>query len=181
MSNLLDTLKDQAAFGFTGKINVLLASTGQFQGVIYQQEGFIVGAQFAQLKDKKALFKMIFEDVESSTHFKFIVEPEVLKPEVVSFNKSFDEIKLEAETIYQRYLSAKKLKPAPHLKLMIDPEVIVNQTEITPEEYDILSVLAEWCRVSDVYKYSKLMEFDVTNALVSLRRKKAIKVFQNEA
>ena len=76
-------------------------------------------------------------------------------------------------------MSAKKLKPAMNLRLVIDPEVIVSHDEITPEEFDILSVLSEWCVVSDVYKYSKLMEFEVTNALVSLRKKRAIKVFQN--
>ena len=179
MTNLMEVLKEQAAFGFTGKVNLLLASSGQFQGVVYQHEGLIIGATYGQLKGKKALYKMVFDDVETSSHFKFIVEPELIGAELFSMKISFDEVKSEAQSIYQKYLKAKKLKPALSLKLLIDPEIIVNSTEITSDEFDILSVLAEWCTVADVYKYSKLMEFEVTNALVGLRKKRAIKVFQN--
>jgi hypothetical protein len=179
MTNLMEVLKDQSAFGFTGKVNLLLASNGQFQGVVYQHEGAMIGALYGQLKGKKALYKMIFEDVETSENFKFIVEPELIAPELFTMNMSFDAVKLEAQAIYQKYVQAKKLKPSLSLRLVVDPEIIVNLEEITSDEFDILSVLAEWCTVADIYKYSKLMEFEVTNALVSLRKKRAIKVFQN--
>lgn len=179
MTSLVEVLKEQAAFGFTGKINLLLNSNGQFQGVVYQHEGLIVGASFGQLKGKKALYKMIFEDVETTDHFKFIVEPELISNDHISMRMSFDEARVEAQIIYQKYLQSKKLKPATDLRLVVDPEIIVNLEDISPAEFDILAVLAEWCTVADVYKYSKLMEYEVTNALVSLRKKRAIKVFQN--
>lgn len=175
----MEILKDQAAFGFTGKINLLLESNGQFQGVVYQQEGMIVGAHYGQLKGKKALYKMIFEDVEATHHFKFVVEPELIAAELFSMDMSFEMAKLEAQSIYQKYTQAKKLKPSPSLRLVVDPEIIVNLEEITSDEFDVLTVLAESCIVADIYKYSKLMEFEVTNALVGLRKKRAIKVFQN--
>lgn len=179
MTNLIEVLKEQASFGFTGKVNVLSKENGQFLGVIYQQEGLIVGAQLKELKGKKALLKMIFDDVESNEFFKFIVEPEVLSPENITMKVSFEEVRKEAQGHFQEYLSAKKLRPAPHLKLVIDPEIIVSAENITPQEFDVLSVITEWCNVSDIYKYSKLMDFEVTHALVSLRKKRAIKVFQN--
>ncbi|MFA6237159.1 MAG: hypothetical protein WC635_07520 [Bacteriovorax sp.] len=179
MTNLMEILKDQSSFGFTGKINLLLSSNGQFQGVVYQHEGIIVGANIGSLKGKKALYKMIFEDVESASLFKFIVEPELVSSEHLSLRMTFDEVKAEAQSIYQKYVTAKKLKPASHLRLLVDPEIIVTAEEISPDEFDILSVLAEYCTVEDVYKYSKLMDYEVTNALVSLRKKRAIKVFQN--
>ncbi len=175
----MEVLKEQASFGFTGKVNLLLTSNGQFQGVVYQHEGAIVGASFEQLIGRKALYKMIFEDVESDSHFKFIVEPELVAASYFTMRLSFDEVKAEAQKIYQKYVQAKKLKPAMGLRLVVDPEILVSSEDITPEEFDILSVLAEWCMVSDVYKYSKLMEFEITNALVGLRKKRAIKVFQN--
>ena len=174
----MEILKDQAAFGFTGKVNLLTPSNGQFQGVIYQHEGAIIGASFGQLKGRKALFKMIFEDVDSSASFKFIVEPELIANEFFTMKLSFDEIKLEAQEIYQKYLLAKKLKPSLGLTLVINSEIIINQDEITPDEFDILLILAEWSTVGDIYKYCKLLEFEITNALVSLRKKRAIKVFQ---
>lgn len=179
MTNLIEVLKEQASFGFTGKVNVLFKENGQFLGVIYQQEGMIVGAQLKELKGKKALLKMIFDDVESNENFKFIVEPELLSPENITLKISFEEVRKEAQGHFQEYLSAKKLRPAPHLKLVIDPEIIVSVETITPQEFDVLSVITEYCNVSDIYKYSKLMDFEVTHALVSLRKKRAIKVFQN--
>lgn len=179
MANLIEVLKEQASFGFTGKVNVLTREHGQFMGVIYQQEGAIVGAQFKELKGKKALFNLIFSDVDSRDDFKFIVEPEVLNPENITLKISFEQFKSEAQQLYQQYLTAKKLKPAPNLKLVIDPEVIVSPEQITPEEFDVLTVITEYCKVSDIYKQSKLLDFEVTNALVSLRKKRAIKVFQN--
>ncbi|MBC7711996.1 MAG: hypothetical protein H7177_01560 [Rhizobacter sp.] len=179
MTNLIEVLKEQASFGFTGKINILSQDNGQFLGVIYQQEGLIVGAQVKELKGKKAVLKMIFDDVESNQNFKFIVEPEVIAPEFMSVRITFEEIKVEAQTHFQQYLSAKKLRPANHLKLVIDPEIIVSKDDITSQEFDVLTVISEWCNVSDIYKYSKLMDFEVTHALVSLRKKRAIKVFQN--
>ncbi len=179
MTNLIEVLKEQASFGFTGKVNILSKENGQFLGVIYQQEGMIVGAQVKELKGKKALLKMIFDDVESNEFFKFVVEPEVISPEFMSVKISFEEIKDEAQTHFQEYISAKKFRPSPNLKLVIDPEVIVSKEDITSQEFDVLCVISEWCKVSDIYKYSKLMDFEVTHALVSLRKKRAIKVFQN--
>jgi hypothetical protein len=179
MTNLIEVLKEQASFGFTGKINVLSKDNGQFLGVIYQQEGVLVGAQVKELKGKKALLKMIFDDVESNENFKFIVEPEVISSEMMSVRVSFEEIKEEAQAHFQQYITAKKLRPAGHLKLVIDPEVIASKDDITAQEFDVLTVVCEWCKVSDIYKYSKLMDFEVTHALISLRKKRAIKVFQN--
>ena len=179
MTNLIDVLKEQASFGFTGKVNVLSKENGQFLGVIYQQEGMIVGAHVMELKGKKALLKMIFDDIESNERFKFIVEPELLSPENITLKISFEDIRKEAQGYFQDYLSAKKLRPAPHLKLVIDPEIIVSSFDITPQEFDVLSVITEWCNVNDIYRYCKLMDFEITHALVSLRKKRAIKVFQN--
>jgi hypothetical protein len=178
MTNLMEILKDQAVFGFTGKVNLLQSINGQFQGVVYQHEGLIVGASYGQLKGKKALYKMIFEDVESAELFKFIVEPELIASEFFSMKLSFDEVKVEAQGIYQNYILAKKLKPSSDLMLVVNPEIIISADNISSDEFDILLILTEWSSVSDIYKYSKLMEFEVTNALVSLRKKRAIKVFQ---
>jgi hypothetical protein len=179
MTNLIEVLQEQASFGFTGKINILSKDNGQFLGVIYLKDGLIVGSQLKDLKGKKALLKMIFDDVEANENFRFIVEPEIIAPEMMSVKITFEEIKQEAQTHFQQYVSAKKLRPPSHLKLVIDPEIIVSKDDITSQEFDVLSVISEWCNVVDIYKYSKLMDFEVTHALVSLRKKRAIKVFQN--
>lgn len=176
---LLEVLNEQSAFGFTGKINVLVKSNGQLFGTVYQNDGTIVDAEAQNLKGLRALYRMIFSDVESNDFLKFIVEPEILKSENFQLNLSLDELKREASAKFQEYIASKKLRPPESLKLVIDPEIIVSSNQVSPEEYDVLSVLTEWSKVSDVYKYSNLLEYEITNALVSLRRKKAIRVFQN--
>lgn len=176
---LLEILNEQSAFGFTGRINVLVKSNGQLFGVVYQNEGTVVDAQSQSLIGLRALYRMIFTDVESQDFLKYIVEPEILKSENFQLNISLDTLKQEASKKFQEYIAAKKLKPPANLRLVIDPEIIVNTNQVSAEEYDILSLLTEWSKVSDVYKYSNLLEYEITNALVSLRRKKAIRVFQN--
>lgn len=178
MNSLIEVLREQSSFGFTGKVNLLSSTAGQFLGVIFLQDGFIVGAEIDSSRDKKALLKMIFADVESNT-YKFIVEPELLSEANITMKVSVDEIKEEAQKHFQEYYETKKFKPAPDLKLVVDPEIIVSIHDLTPEEFDVISVITEWHTVRDIYKYSKLMEFEVTKALVSLRKKKALKVFQN--
>ncbi len=179
MINLIEVLKEQASFGFTGKINILLKENSQFLGVIYQEAGLIVGASAKDLKGRKALLKLIFDDVESHDIYKFIVEPELIASEFSYMKVSIDEIKKEAQVHFQEYINAKKLRPDPHLKLVINPEIIESEVELTPREFDVLGVITEWCKVSDIYKYSQLMDFEITNTLISLRKKRAIKVFQN--
>ena len=179
MTNLIEVLKEQASFGFTGKVNLLSKDTDQFLGVIYLQEGIMVGAAMNELRGKKALLRMVFDDVDGNQNFKFIVEPEILDESVLTMRLKFEEIRKLAQEHYGQYQESKKLRPAPHLNLVIDPTVVVSKDELSPEEFDVLSTLTEWSKVSDIYKYSKLMDYELTMALVSLRKKKAIKVFQN--
>lgn len=174
--SLLEILNEQAAFGFSGKVNILLRDNGQLFGVIYQYEGKIIGASWQKEKGKKALFHLIFEDVDSDNIFKFVIEPEIIKPANFMFELSLEEVKAIAEKQFPEFLQAKKLRPPNHLKLLINSEIIVNEEEVTPEEFAVLGILTEFSRVEEVYKASKLLEFEVTNALVSLRKKRAIKV-----
>lgn len=179
-NSLIEVLREQTSFGFTGKVNVLSGDSGQFLGVVYQQEGFVVGASFANLKNKKALVKMIFDDVESNHHFKFIVEPEVLSDEQVTMKLTVEEVKKEIQAHYQEYQETKKFKPNPEIRLVINPEIIVAKDELTPTEFDVLATISEWAKVADIYKYSKLLDYEITKALVTLRKKKAIKVFETK-
>ena len=97
----------------------------------------------------------------------------------VSETATIDEIKKDAQLHFQDYINAKKLKPSPDLRLVLNPEILTSKEDLSPREFDLMSVITEWCKVSDIYKYSKMMDFEITNALVSLRKKRAIKVFQN--
>jgi hypothetical protein len=174
--SLLATVSEQAAFGFSGRINVLLKSNNQLLGVVFQYEGKVIGALAGQQKGKKALFYLIFHDVDSIDKYRLVVEPEIIGPSSFMFEMSFEEIKLNAEKQFPEFLKAQKLRPPDNLKLIIDPEVILNNQEVSADEFSVLSTLTEFSLVRDVYQFSKLLEFEVTNALVLLRKKRAIKV-----
>lgn len=178
MNSLIEVLKEQTSFGFTGKVNLLSFENGQFLGVVYQQEGIIVGASFNELKDYKALIKMIFDDLENNQSFKFVVEPEILSLDKCRISLALPVLIKDIQKKYQEFQHVKKLKPAPDLRLLIDPEIIVSNDDLTPQEFDLLATLTEYAKVSDIYKYSKLLDYEITSALVSLRKKKAIKVFK---
>lgn len=178
MNSLIEVLKEQESFGFTGKVNLLSHDNGQFLGVIYQQEGVIVGASFCDLKDHKALVKMIFDDLENNQHFKFVVEPEILGMDKCRISLTLGSLIKDIQIRYQEYQHVKKLRPASNLRLIVDPQIIVSNDDLTAHEFDILSTITEYSKVSDIYKYSKLLDYEITTALVSLRKKKALKVFK---
>jgi hypothetical protein len=177
--SLLAIINEQEAFGFSGRINILMKANNQLVGVIFQYEGKIIGANAGHQKGKKALFYLIFNDVNVDDLYKLVVEPEVIGPSCFMFELSFSEIKSLAEKQYPEFLRAQKLKPPSHLRLIVNPEIIYSRDEITPEEFTILSVLVDVSRVDEVYQSSNLLEFEVTNALVSLRKKRAIKVLNS--
>ena len=178
--SLLAIINEQAAFGFSGKINILLKANDQLFGVIYQYEGKLIGASFLKQKGKKALFYLIFHDVDSTEDtYKYIVEPEIIKPTNFMFELSFTEVKSIAEKQFPDFLNAKKLKPPGNLKLLINSDIILNEEFVSPEEFQVLTTLTEFSKANDVYQASNLLEFEVTNALVSLRKKRAIKVLNN--
>lgn len=178
--SLLAILNEQAAFGFSGRINILLKANDQLLGVIFQYEGKIIGATSGKQRGKKSLFSLIFHDVDSIDKYKLVVEPEIIGPSNFMFELSIDEVKTTAEKQFPEFLRAKKLRPPANLKLLINPEIIYNQISVTPEEFAVLEILTEYSSVNDVYQASKLLEFEVTNALVSLRKKMAIKVLNNQ-
>jgi len=177
--SVIKTIEDQSVFGFTGKVNVLLKSNNQFAAAVYLSDGQIVNASYKQMTGKKALLKLIFDDVDAVSDFKYVVEPELIKDSQVNFNISLKQIKSEAEALYSKYKESLKLKPPGHLKLVIDGDFIIDGSTVNNHEFELMSILTEYSTVNDIYKYSKLYEYEVTEALVSLRKKKALKVFKS--
>ncbi len=177
--SILAIINEQASFGFSGRINILLKDNGKLSGVVFQYEGKVVGATSGTQKGKKALFHLIFDDVDTTDKYKYVVEPEIIGPASFMFDLHFNEVKSIAEKQYSSFLAAKKFRPPANLKLLINSEIIVNDEQITPEEFAVLSVITEFSRVDDVYQNCKLLEFEITNALVGLRKKRAIKVVNN--
>ncbi len=176
---LLEVIKEQVGFGFTGKINIL-TERSQFLGAIFLNDGQIVGCEYQGSTGLRSLKKAVFEDLKSKIFFKFIVEPEVISADHIHFDVGLDELKKQIQTDFERYQESMKFKPPGDIHLLVSPEIVLNHEQINYAEFQILKTVTEYSKVSDIYNHCMLEEYEITQALVELRRKKAIKVFQKE-
>lgn len=178
MTGLIQILSEQAVFGFTGRINIILKSNRQFLGAITQKEGWIVDAQYKGHQGKKALFTLIIEDRQPDA-LSFIIEPEIIEETEGVLRMSVEQLRVEALAYLDDFVSSQKLKPPKDLVLTVFPDFIVKGDKINGDEFSILCTLSEYSKVQDLYDKCPLLEHEVTKGLVSLRKKGALRVFKN--
>lgn len=174
--NLISAIEDNASFGFTGKINILLKDTGQFKGVIYQRDGRIVQAEFEGQTGKKALIKSVVANQSQDNKYKFVLEPEVIEEGMVAFSLDLEQLYEEVSEYLKNLNKIKSLKPPGNLKLMPRGEFIINGAEVTKSEFELLKLMTEYSTVNDIYEHCKLEDLEITLSIVALRKKGAIKV-----
>ena len=173
---IINILDEQSTFGFTGKINVLLRGNNQHIGVIWQKNGDLIHSEYKGIKGKKALFNLVFDDVDGKEELKFIVEPELVPKEVHNFKYNFTEFRKKVESRFKQYMEFKKYRPPDNLILAVNSNFLddVHGYSIGPEEFDVLCLIIDYPRVSDIFLKSTLYDYQITRALVSLRRKNAL-------
>ena len=177
-NGLLRVLKEQFVFGFTGRINVLLSQNDQYLGAVFQKDGRIIHSEYEGFKGKKALYKILFDDIDDDTPLRFLIEPEIISENIQTFDYSFDTLYEKVRERYPLYIKTKKLKPPPSTYLGVFPKFIDEGEKILPEEFDVLCSVVLSPLVSEVYQNSQLYEYELTNYLVSLRKKQALKVLE---
>jgi hypothetical protein len=173
---LIEIIEEQAVFGFSGKINVLQTENSQYLGAIYQENGIIVHAQFRGLIGKHSLFQIILKQMNKNVTFKYVIEPEIITDKTRSFSINVDQLKVEAGRLFEEYLKCAKLRPPDSLQLMVSTDFLESHQDITPVEFDVLAAISDFCSVGEIYNSAKLYDFEITKALVSLRKKGGIKV-----
>jgi hypothetical protein len=179
LQGLVEILDEQAVFGFTGRINIILKSNRQYVGMVAQKEGVIVDAAFRSLQGRKALFAALIEDI-SAADLAFVVEPEVIEDSEVSLSLSVAKLKKEFSSRYEEFLAAQKLRPPNELRLVINSEFISSGASIGNDEFTLLCTLTEYNRVGDLYEHTPMLDYEITGALVTLRKKGALRVFKNQ-
>jgi hypothetical protein len=173
--SLIKTISDQVHIGFTGRVNVLTKDTGKYLGRITIKDGIIVFSQYKDRFGKQSLYHCLIDDLENE-ELKFAVEPEIVTDGEVFFYleyKSFVDI---GQKIFQAYRSSRKFRPPGHIRLIINPAFVAAGQEIGDIEFDLLTTISEFSRVSDIFNESNLLEYQISNGLVSLRQKGALKV-----
>lgn len=176
---MIKTISDQVRLAFTGRINILTKDTGKYLGRIVLREGLIVFSQFKDTMGKPSLYRCLIEDLEED-HLRFAVEPEVVGDNEVIFSLEYVEFVDTGQKIFQSYKSAKKYKPPGHIKLILDPGFVAKGQPVSYVEFELMCTISDFSRVSDIFNESKLLEYQINNALVSLRQKGALKVVSNK-
>jgi len=176
--SVIELVEEQCSFGFTGRINILKEEDRRFLGVILLLNGKIVSAQFAKKTGAKALFSLVVCDLEDLQNFRLVVEPEIVDDSDVEFTITAKDLKSKAQKIYQEHNDSKRLRPPMNLRVLIDPGFVAGGEKPDSSEFLILKTMTTYNKISDIYANSDLFDFEITKALVSLRKKGAIKVFK---
>lgn len=171
----LKTVADQAALNFTGRINIMEKTTGKYLGRVSLLEGNIVFSKYLGSSGKASLFHIVIDDLELDG-LTFIVEPEIVSVAEMIFELDYEQLSAASQSVFQAYLEAKKLRPPDHIRLLIDPDFVSVGANISYWEFETLSVISDYNKVEDIFRESPLLEYQTCNSLVSLRKKKAIKV-----
>jgi hypothetical protein len=164
--------------GFTGRVNILKESNKQFLGIVSLLDGYIIRCEYKSATGKKTLFNVLIENLSQTEDQKFIVEPEIVETESTDFKIDIHSFKVQSRERYERYLKSLKLTPPMNLRIIINSQFILSGDALSESEFDVLKVISDYNKVADIYDMAPLYKYEVTEALVSLRQKKAIKVLQ---
>ncbi len=176
MQNLLDILVEQQAIKFNGRVNILGAQK-ELLGTIYIQEGNLINCRRHGRFSLENLFYFAFLNLENISAT-YITEPEVITDDLHLFKLSVEQFKKMLAKQYSEYQQLKKLRPPADIKLLPRVDFLESTTNISPEEFDLLSVISEYSLVKDIYFYSPFSPMLTTKLLVSLRKVGAIAVLK---
>tara|TARA_Y100000590_G_scaffold469529_1_gene657852 strand:- start:289498 stop:290031 length:534 start_codon:yes stop_codon:yes gene_type:complete len=173
---LIKTLREQSAIGFDGKIIVQDKAMSQHLGSILLCAGTLVGCSFNGERGKKSLLNILMQEFSSNPSLDYVVEPEVIGLELIQFEIELNDLEEEFRNILEQTEKNKKLKPPGNKRVIVNSDFICRGANIEPKEFDVLCLISDFGKIQDIYENSFLYEFEVTNALVSLRKKGALKV-----
>jgi hypothetical protein len=172
-------IEEQIAVRFTGKINIQVQPTSQHLGHIFLAEGDIIQVSYKSHEGLKAFYS-IFIDIEDGGHYNLVVEPEVAEGVSRNIHYPYKVLTGKVNKLVENYRVSAKNRPPNAVKLTINSDFIKEGDDVTANEFDVLCTLSDFNRVGDIYQHTNLIEFEVTEALVSLRKKNAIKVLKQK-
>lgn len=175
--DFINYLEKQRVIDFTGRINILEGDASQYLGHVLMREGFIVNAKYNDQVGETALYSVLIDDLDEKKIIKFIAEPELIAENIGIINISVEDLHESFSRFVRTYLESRNLRPPDHLKIQIKSRFIEEGFPIEKNEYEILKCLTEYSRVGDLYKFANIPSFEITNGLVSLRKKNALTVY----
>lgn len=174
-SKVLGVIEEQLVVQFTGKVNILSTFNRQFLGHILFKNGEILQVLFISHTGLKAFYRLLIQE-HSLQSFDYVVEPELVDEKERQIHFPYSVLKNKVSGILKAHRESLKLRPPENLKILIDAEFIWDSTPVTSEEFDVLVTLTEWNNPYDIYQHCSLMDHEITEALVSLRKKGALRI-----
>jgi hypothetical protein len=174
-SKVLAVIEEQIAVQFTGKVNILASYNRQFLGHILFKHGEVIQVTFNGNSGLKAFYQLIIQEF-SLQSFDCVVEPELVEENERQIHYPFSVIRNKLAEVLKLYRESLKLRPPGHVKILVNADFIDDTLPVTPQEFDVLSTLTEWNTTSDIYQHCQLLDHEITHALVSLRKKGALKI-----
>lgn len=174
-SKLMGVIEEQQSVQFTGKLNVLATFNRQFLGHILFKNGEVIQVIFNGHRGLKGFYQLIVQEF-SLQSFDYVVEPELVDEKERQIHYPFAVIKNKMADVLKLYKASLKLRPPENVKILIDAEFLEDTLPCTPQEFDVLETLTEWNNPHDIYQNCQLMDHEITMALVSLRKKGALKI-----
>ncbi len=177
--SIITTLEEQASINFTGRVNILDKDRGQFLGVIFLRDGYILSCEYSKRQGKRAILTAIIHDLQDEYNFKIVVEPEIVEVSN-SIRLSVEQIKKLAKHEYEKFQKLSKYRPPLSLRLVISKQLMDNDYRPNFVEFSLLKTISEYSLVDDIYKNSNLFEHEITEHLISLKKNGIIKVGTKE-
>lgn len=174
-SKVMGVIEEQISVEFTGKVNILASFNRQFLGHLLFKNGQIVQVIFQNFKGLKAFYQLLIQEY-SLQSFDYVVEPELVDEKDRQIHYPYAVLKNKLADVLKLYRESLKLRPPENVKILVDAEFIEDSLPVTPQEYDVLEALTEWSSPFDIYQNCHLLDHEITLALVSLRKKGALKI-----
>jgi hypothetical protein len=130
---------------------------------------------FQGAKGEKALYQIFIQEF-SLQSYEYVVEPEVVEATVHEISSPLPELKEKLAAAVKLYQQSLKLRPPDNVKITIDPDFIEDSLPVSSAEFEVLCTLTEWNSSYDIYQHCRLLDHEITSALVGLRKKNALKI-----
>ena len=174
---ILKIIEEQIIINFTGKVNILGSENKQHIGAVLLIDGQLVNTKYMGTEGMKAFYNLCIDE-HLGKEFDIIVEPEIIDQRERKIDHPFSVLKRRMFDMINKYKEALKNKPPNNLKLILVADFLIGESEVSREEYSLMCTMSDYNLVSDIYTKSPLLDYEITNALVLLRKKNAIKVIQ---
>lgn len=177
--DLFEILEEQSIVGFTGKINILNEVTSELIATIILIDGKLSNCFFKRHEASKALMNVLFELSEFPNR-RIVVEPELISPVIFKIPLSISQVKKKSSEVIRQFKESQGQKPGDNIKLVIKPDFFKSGIEVDQNEFSLLCTMSDYSLVKDIYQYNEMMDYEITNSLVSLRKKEALKVVETK-